>query len=170
MRRASLLVVTAVLACAALVTPSVVQLRPRLLWNASASAPIGLYLIEAITFPRRGELVVVRPPDDLAVYLAARGYLPTGVPLLKHVAAINGSRICRSENLITVDGMPVARALPRDRHGRPLPVWSGCQIVRQGQVLLLNGERRDSLDGRYFGVLPSSAVVGAAVPIWTKLP
>ncbi len=31
----------------------------------------------------------------------------------------------------------------------------------------MNWDEADSLDGRYFGPLPRSAVVARAVPIWT---
>ena len=60
---------------------------PWLVWNASASVPIGLYAVDTIIGVHAGDLVVVRPPEPLARFLADRGYLPRGVPLLKHVAA-----------------------------------------------------------------------------------
>jgi type IV secretory pathway protease TraF len=31
----------------------------------------------------------------------------------------------------------------------------------------MNWQSADSLDGRYFGPLPASAVIGRAVPVWT---
>jgi type IV secretory pathway protease TraF len=31
----------------------------------------------------------------------------------------------------------------------------------------MNWQSADSLDSRYFGPLPASAVIGKAVPIWT---
>jgi len=43
----------------------------------------------------------------------------------------------------------------------------GCRILRQDEVFLLNPRSADSLDGRYFGPLPTSSVVGRAVPLWT---
>ena len=60
---------------------------PWLVWNASASVPIGLYAVAAIAEVQAGDLVVVRPPEPLARFLDDGGYLPRGVPLLKHVAA-----------------------------------------------------------------------------------
>jgi type IV secretory pathway protease TraF len=88
---------------------------PRLLWNASQSAPIGLYRIDAGDAPVVGDLVAISPPADLAAYMARRNYLPRGVPLLKRVAALPGARVCRSGVFVTVDGRAVARALARDR-------------------------------------------------------
>ena len=92
---------------------------PRLVWNASASAPIGLYRILPDHDPPTGALVAVTPPVGLARWLAARGYLPEGLPLLKHVAAKAGQRICRTGEVVSVDARPVAIARTRDGQGRP---------------------------------------------------
>lgn len=140
---------------------------PRLLWNASASAPIGLYSIERDASPRVGDLVAIRPPASLGAYLAARNYLPLGVPLLKRVAALPGARACRSGVFVTVDGRAVARALARDRLGRPLPVWLGCHIVGTHELFLVNAAP-DSLDGRYFGPVSAAGLLGTAHPILTR--
>ena len=56
----------------------------------------------------------------------------------------------------------------RDRRGRALPVWHGCGAVQPGAVFLMNRQVEDSLDGRYFGVLPAAAIVGQAEPLWTE--
>src|SRR3546814_3696141 len=90
---------------------------PRLLWNASQSAPAGLDRIEPGAAPGVGDWGAIAPPSDLAAYMARRNYLPRGVPLLKRVAALPGARVCRSGVFVTVDGRAVARALARDRAG-----------------------------------------------------
>jgi type IV secretory pathway protease TraF len=61
--------------------------------------------------------------------------------------------------------MDVARE--RDGRGRPLPGWQGCLVVAVGEVFLTNWQSAESLDGRYFGVLPTTAIVGRAEPLWT---
>ena len=147
---------------------SLVRPAPRLLWNATASAPTGLYAVRAAAPLHIGELVVVRPPPPLARWLADRRYLAAGVPLVKHVAALPGARVCRSGAIVTIDGAPLSTALDRDRLGRPLPIWQGCRVLSSGQLFLLNPARPDSLDGRYFGALPIKSVVGRAVPLWIK--
>jgi type IV secretory pathway protease TraF len=48
-----------------------------------------------------------------------------------------------------------------------LPVWRGCRRIAAGEVFLMNGNVPDSLDGRYFGPLAVSAVIGRARPVWT---
>jgi conjugative transfer signal peptidase TraF len=114
------------------------------------------------------ELVVVRLPHALAQFLAERRYLPEGVPMLKRVLALPGQTVCRSERTITVDGIAMGEALERDSHGRPLPVWQGCRRIADGQVFLMNWQSEDSLDGRYFGPLPRTTIVGRADPLWTQ--
>ncbi|MBL8648910.1 MAG: S26 family signal peptidase, partial [Sphingopyxis sp.] len=68
---------------------------------------------------------------------------------------------------VTVDGRAVARALARDRADRLLPVWLGCRIVRPREIFLINAAP-DSLDGRYFGPLPTIGLLGTAHPILTR--
>ena len=140
---------------------------PALIWNASASVPVGLYRVQPDPRPHSGDIVVVRPPDDLVWFLAEGGYLPRGVPLLKHVAALGGQEVCRIGRAVSIDGAHVGDALERDHRGRPLPSWSGCVVLTRDQVFLFNADRTDSLDGRYFGPLERNTIVGRAQPVWT---
>jgi len=141
---------------------------PRLIWNASASVPIGLYAVHPAGTLRTGELLVVTPPEPLATFLDARRYLPKGVPLLKHIAALPGQTVCRTGDTISIDGRDVGVALDRDHLGRSLPVWQGCRVIATGEVFLMNRQSVASLDGRYFGPLPTTTIVGRADPIWIK--
>ena len=156
------------LGVAALVVPTIVA-KPmaRYLWNASASVPIGLYVIQPADRLFVTELVAVLPPEPTATFLDSRLYLPRGIPLLKQILALPGQTICREQHTITVDKSAVGDARDQDSHGRPLPVWQGCHVVADGEVFLMNRQAVDSLDGRYFGVLPASSIIGKADPLWT---
>ena len=68
---------------------------------------------------------------------------------------------------IAVDGVPLGEARDRDSLGRDLPVWQGCRVIAEGEVFLMNPDVGDSLDGRYFGPFPASAVIGHAIPLFT---
>ena len=141
---------------------------PRYIWNASSSVPIGRYRLQPATTLAVTELVAIQPPDLLAAFLDLNGYLPIGVPMLKRVLALPGQTVCRSYLTIAVDGIDVGEARERDGRGRPLPVWHGCRIVADGDLFVMNWQSIDSLDSRYFGPLPASAVIGRAVPVWTE--
>ena len=143
------------------------DVQPRLLWNATASAPIGLYVVQPDPHPRVGDLLVVRPDPALARWMVQRRYIGRDVPLVKRVAAAAGARVCRSGVDVTIDDQAAATALTRDHLGRGLPVWSGCRALGAGQLFLLNAAPA-SLDGRYFGPTPTTAVVGRAVPLWRQ--
>ena len=155
------------LAVAAIAASSVVETPPKLIWNATASAPIGFYTVEPADTLDVPDLVVVMPSEPLAAFMVERGYVGRGVPLLKRVVGLPGQRVCRAGLTITVDGIEMAEALERDRIGRALPVWQGCRVIAPGEIFLMNWDARDSLDGRYFGPIPASSVIGRAVPLWT---
>lgn len=139
----------------------------KLIWNASASTPIGFYSVEPAKRLEVTDLVAVAAPEPIASVLADGGYLPGDTPLLKRVLGLPGQTVCRSGVLISVDGVAMGTALQRDRIDRPLPDWQGCRIVADGEIFLMNWDVPDSLDGRYFGPIPASAVIGRAVPLWT---
>lgn len=140
---------------------------PIVLWNASASAPIGLYAVLPCDRLAIGEFVVARPPDALAKFLVARNYIGAGVVLIKRVAALDGQRVCRTDRLITVDGRSLGFAQSMDHLGRPLPVWRGCRTLDNARVFLMTASVPASLDGRYFGPLDRMTILGRAVPLWT---
>jgi conjugative transfer signal peptidase TraF len=167
MTRSGWTVAAALVVCGASMS-AVIRPVPKVIWNASASVPIGLYAVHTAGALQIGELLVVTPPEPLATFLDERHYLPKGVPLLKHVAALPGQIVCRTGGAITVDGTAVGVALGRDHLGRPLPTWQGCRVIAVGEVFLMNRRSPASLDGRYFGPLPTKTIVGRADPIWTE--
>ncbi|CCV09111.1 Conjugal transfer protein (modular protein) [Mesorhizobium metallidurans STM 2683] len=161
------IILASVLATMGVGYPCLTPMATKLIWNASASAPIGFYTIDFDGRFEVTDLVAVDAPEPLAAFLADRGYLPRGVPLLKRILGVSGQIVCRSNLTITVDGVEAGMALERDRAGRDLPVWQGCRRIPAGEVFLMNWQVRDSLDGRYFGLLSTSQIVGRAVPLWT---
>lgn len=136
-------------------------------WNASASVPTGLYAIGGKASLQVGERVAIEPPPELRRLLAERGYLPNGVVLIKRIAAISGQRVCRFGQGVTIDGNFVGVARARDRLGRPLPAWFGCQKLQSGELFMMSPAAPDSFDGRYFGMLRIADVIGRSTPLWT---
>ena len=139
----------------------------RYIWNASESATIGLYSVQPTGRLFVTELLAVEPPEPFATFLADGRYLPRGIPMLQRVLALPGQTVCRDQLTVTVDDIEMGKARDRDSRGRPLPIWQGCRVIAEGEVFLMNWQSADSLDGRYFGALPTSAIVGRAEPVWT---
>lgn len=140
---------------------------PRLVWNASASAPIGLYRVYPGGSVKAGDMVAARLPARFRALAAERHYLPANVPLVKRVAAAAGSQVCADGRAILVDGRPVATRQTADPHGRALPRWDGCIRLR-GRELFLLMDAPDSFDGRYVGVTEGDDVIGRAVLLWRR--
>ncbi|BCH29821.1 peptidase S26 [Mesorhizobium sp. L-8-10] len=160
-------IITMLASAALVVAPSWLAYGPRFIWNTSASVPIGLYRLAPATRVEVTDLVVVAPPERLAVFLAERGYLARGVPLIKRVLAVAGTTVCRHGRTIIAYDTAYGQARDRDRLGRPLPAWHGCRPLAEDEVFLMNWDAADSLDGRYIGPLPTSTIVARALPVWT---
>jgi conjugative transfer signal peptidase TraF len=147
--------------------PVLIAPRPVLVWNASASAPLGLY---GVTPPERlehGDMVVVWLPDAARHLAAARHYLPANVPAVKRIVAIRGDRVCARGAVVRVRGHIVAHRRAYDRLGRPLPHWTGCRALAVGELFLLMTEPA-SFDSRYFGPVASDNVIGRAHLLWHR--
>ena len=151
-----------ILATAASAIPS-----RRLVWNASASAPIGLYW-RVDGRPAPGDLVLAWAPLWARRVAAERQYLPSAVPLVKRVVAVDGDTVCAMGDAIDINGETVAHRLAFDRMRRPMPRWTGCQTLGPGEVFLLMGDVPDSFDGRYFGISDGHDINGLLVPLWTR--
>ncbi|WP_448659174.1 S26 family signal peptidase [Sphingomonas sp. CJ99] len=140
---------------------------PRLVWNASASAPIGLYAVSPGAPTAPGDMVIARVPHLHRQLAATRRYLPLNVPLVKRVAASAGDEVCALGQQIRVNGRPVAERLRVDGAGRPLPSWTGCVRLRGDQRFLLM-DAPASFDGRYLGVTEGSDIIGKARLLWAR--
>ena len=138
---------------------------PKFYLNASPSVPRGMYVVSSQTPYGRGDLVIAALPSGAASLAAGRGYLASGIPVLKRVSGLKGDRVCRDGLLIRVNGRMVATAKVADARGRGLPAWNGCLLLQDDDVFLL-GDHPDSFDGRYFGLLKRTQIIGKAARIW----
>lgn len=140
---------------------------PRLVWNASASAPIGLYAVAPGSFAEPGDMVIARVPKRFRRLAATRRYLPMNVPLVKRVAAAAGDEVCALGQEIFVNGRWIAERRVVDGAGRIMPTWSGCVRLR-GRQLFLMMDAPASFDGRYFGITDGADIVGKARLLWAR--
>lgn len=141
---------------------------PRLVWNASASAPIGLYSVTPNASIETGDMVIARVPDPWRLLAAKRRYLPANVPLVKHVAAAAGDEVCALGQEVFVNGRWLAGRHLTDGQHRPMPWWTGCVRLRGRQLFLLMAQSPASFDGRYFGITEGDQVIGKARLLWAR--
>lgn len=138
---------------------------PLIVYNASASIPLGYYRVQLPKNLKVGDLVLVQTPPAVRELADTRRYLPKSVPMMKHIAALNGAEVCARSDSITIDGRVVARRWKADHLGRPMPWWQGCRTLRADQVFLLNADVPQSFDGRYFGVVTTALIIGKVTPL-----
>lgn len=142
--------------------PIWMNISTKIVYNPSASAPIGYYWVtefDANTSLEIGSFVVIPTPIEYRLMAAKRHYLPINVPLIKKVTAISGDEICRQNQTLFINGKPIAEALIADKSGRKLPSWSGCVILKNDEFFTIMNAK-DSFDGRYFGALKIKNIIG----------
>ena len=161
------IILTSVAAILALVAAVFISFSPHITYNPSPSAPLGWYTVEQISVVQKGDYLLMNLPESARKMASNRHYLPSDIPLLKHVFATFGDTICMKEGVVYVNEKPVAKALPVDSKGRAMPQLSLCRRLALGEYFLLNPDISDSFDSRYFGPITTDLVIGKAVPLWT---
>lgn len=152
---------------AALLMPLAIPNRVHLVYNPSDSVPRGWYRIGPTDSLTVGSIVLARLPAQVAALAAQRGYLPSGIPLLKRIGAMAPQRVCVDETSLRIDDVAVAALMRVDGHDRPLSAWQQCRRLAHGELFLLSSTNLASFDSRYFGPIAASNVIGRAQPIWT---
>ncbi|MDN5781149.1 MAG: signal peptidase I, partial [Luteimonas sp.] len=106
--------------------------------------------------PQRGDIAVFKSPRD-------------GTRLIKRVVAVGGDRVVLARGHMSINGKALAEAGLRDmeRFGEKqvrlnLDMGGGPDIngliVPPGRVLVVGDHRGNSIDGRYFGLVPASSL------------
>ena len=166
-RRHTSLLALSLFATIGLAVPELAKPLPLIVYNPSASAPLGFYRVHPDEPISKGDLVLAHLPEAAARLAANRGYLPLSVPVVKRVAALAGDLVCADSGIVVLNDRVAADTLLIDREGRPLPAWHGCRVLTPDEVFLLTEDVPASFDGRYFGPISSSSVIGKLVPLWT---
>ena len=116
--------------------------------------------------PARGDVAVFDSPQD-------------GVRLIKRVAAVAGDRVDLQDGRLSLNGRPLAvlGAGDSEAFGQHLAALDLSQgggpdvhglVVPQGQVLMLGDARGNSIDGRFFGLVPADALYGRALAVYYR--
>lgn len=111
--------------------------------------------------PRRGEVVLVRPPREVELAVRRQGGPLLGRYLLvKRVAAIGGDKVDVDYNGVRVNGAVVGGRVSQQMRSRLL---SGVTRVEDGFVYMLGDNGAASVDSRFWGCIPEADVVGRPV-------
>jgi conjugative transfer signal peptidase TraF len=144
-------------------------------FNLTGSLPYGVYHTTGEP-ARRGSIVHVCLPPQVAAFARERGYLGPGScaggvrPLGKMVLAVGGDVVVLRPDGIRVNGVaiPHSATLPRDSRGRPLPhaPWGEYRLPA-GELWLFSPYRRNAYDSRYFGPVKIERMISVLEPVWT---
>ncbi len=137
---------------------------PQLLFNHTASEPPGFYWRTGAR-PEVGALVAFMAPPAAFPYADARLPVLRREPVLKAVAAGPGDWVCADGRSLAINGVVRAPIADRDEEGRALPHWGGCRTLRPGELFVFSARVPNSFDSRYFGPIPTRAVLG----VYTRL-
>lgn len=151
-------------AMSAMALSDVLPIPYQLIYNASGSVPIGFYLADGRSSPRRGALMLVALQEPWRQLAARRGYLPLGVMALKRVVGGPGDVVCGFGAKVFLNGRFAATRARRDALGRTMPHWTGCARLSEDQWFLLNPPAH-SFDSRYIGPVPGVAMRAEVVPL-----
>jgi signal peptidase I len=119
-------------------------------------------LVNRLTYrfrdPRRGEIVVVRPPAAALRRCGASG------ALFKRVVGLPGETVSERDGFVSIDGRrlnePYVDLFRRDH--APQRVW---RVPRDG-YFVMGDNRAQSCDSRAFGAVPRADVVGEAMLVY----
>jgi conjugative transfer signal peptidase TraF len=89
------------------------------------------------------------------------------MPLLKPIVGLPGDEVCITATTVRVNQQVLGPVFLMDRQGQPLPVWRGCRILAADELFPLSTRLPTSFDGRYFGPIRITDVLGIARPLWT---
>lgn len=116
--------------------------------------------------PERGDIAVFDSPQD-------------GTRLIKRVAAVAGDEVELVDGRLSVNGVALEAIDATDtevfrNHRATLNLSHGGGpdihglTVPDGQVLMLGDARGNSIDGRFFGLVPASELYGRAAAIYYR--
>ena len=138
--------------------------RPKILYNPSASAPIGYYSIGSKETLTVGDQVALYAPDWARELADERGYLPYDYPLIKTIIGSEGDRFCGADGFVSgPNGTAITRLL-RDRLDCELPSWQDCLVLSPDEYFVVSPETEAGIsygfDSRYFGPVSKDMILG----------
>ena len=135
-------------------------------YNATASVPVGWYLLLPPQNVARDDMVVFTVPEDMQALAVERGWLPKGTKMLKRVGGLAGDMygVNRSRQFY-VNDVYIGQASLVDGKGQEMPDRSCGSHMVEDNCFLPVGDNPHSFDGRYYGTVPLECINNKAVLI-----
>lgn len=135
-------------------------------YNATASVPVGWYLLLSPQNVARDDMVVFVMPDDMQELAVERGWLPEGTKMLKRVGGLAGDMYgVNKSRQFYVNGVYIGQASLVDGKGQQMPDRSSGIHMVEDNCFLPVGDNSHSFDGRYYGAVPLESIKNKAVLI-----
>ena len=141
--------------------------EPVFIINKSPSVPLGIYWIDRMTIPKKGDIVIIDIPESIRQLAYERKYVSKSAKLLKPLAANGNDEICLTKDQeFKINGESFGYFLDKDADGKKMPkMFSGCEKIRTNEIGVAS-KKHNSFDSRYFGPVPKESIVGKAKPVW----
>lgn len=136
-------------------------------WNHTPSIPEGLYVRSFGEEPGVGKVVVFPAPVSVTDYARRTGGRGDTVMFIKPLAAGPGDHVCVTD-FLAINGNLIAPIHDRDRNGIALPHWTGCRRLASDEWFTYAPAIPNSMDGRYYGPIMQSAIVGVFRPVHVR--
>lgn len=139
-------------------------------FNASSSAPVGIWKISEATPVAVGKYVLICPPQhNVLDNLIRQGRMWKGrcgsgtVPFIKEVAALGAGDFHVSDQGVVIDDKLIPETAPYPWENL---IPANPASIEPGEFIAIQTMHVGSIDSRYFGPLQVSDVIGVIEPIW----
>jgi conjugative transfer signal peptidase TraF len=143
--------------------------------NTTPSIPLGVYKLSNEPLIKGAYVLFCPPPAPVFELAKARGYLGAGFcpgdygQLMKRLVAAKNDKVTISAEGVVVNGqrLPLSKPIKIDGGSRPLPYYAKSWVMDSDEVLVMSDSNSGSFDGRYFGSIQRSQIVGVIRPVFT---
>lgn len=165
--------------CAAVLAVTVIAVllqgpyeRPFFVFNTSPSIPLGLYYRcrQGVDGARVGDVVMFNIPAGTAHRFVKHrlGEVRSNWTILKPVAAAGGDHVCARDGWLFINGNQAAPLVLTDADGNPVPSWSGCRVLEDGELFVMATRVERSFGSRVYGPIDEGLVRGIYAPLWVS--
>lgn len=137
-----------------------------LIYNHTASVPVGWYIVIPSNNYHAGDYVVFKVPHDIQSLAVNRGWMKENDTMLKIIGAVEGDtyRAEKDSKRFLINEKYIGEIFLHDKDGRSLPTHFGEFVVGRDEFLPIS-YHPFSFDGRYFGCVSVKNIKYKVIPI-----